>query len=93
MHGTLPPVPLPRLGLQAQLAARAASAHSVRHLDNSSSSEEEDKTDLLGRNFQVPRPKSRSNASIAVSNQFLIREFTDRIFLLESEWDILRRRL
>lgn len=39
----------------------------MRPLDNSSSSEEEDKADLLGRNFQVPRPKSRSNASVAVS--------------------------
>lgn len=70
MHGhggTLPPVPLPRLTLQAQMAARAASIASARHLDNTSSSEEEDKADLLGRNFQVPRPKSRSNASIAVS--------------------------
>lgn len=64
-HGTLPPIPLPRLTLQAQMAARAASIHSTRHVDNSSSSEEEDKADLLGRNFQVPRPKSRSNASIA----------------------------
>ncbi|KAJ8962470.1 hypothetical protein NQ314_005707 [Rhamnusium bicolor] len=64
-HGTLPPVPLPRLNLQAQLASRAASIHGMRPLDNSSSSEEEDKADLLGRNFQVPRPKSRSNASIA----------------------------
>ncbi|XP_057652255.1 uncharacterized protein LOC130891484 [Diorhabda carinulata] len=64
-HGTLPPIPLPRLTLQAQMAARAASIHSTRHMDNSSSSEEEDKADLLGRNFQVPRPKSRSNASIA----------------------------
>lgn len=66
-HGTLPPVPLPRLGLQAQMAARAASVQGIRQFDNSSSSEEEDKTDLLGRSFQVPRPKSRSNASIAVS--------------------------
>lgn len=67
-HGTLPPVPLPRLGLQAQLAARAASIQGMRPLDNSSSSEEEDRADLLGRggNFLVPRPKSRSNASIAV---------------------------
>ncbi|KAJ8980139.1 hypothetical protein NQ317_014633 [Molorchus minor] len=64
-HGTLPPVPLPRLNLQAQLASRAASVHGMRPLDNSSSSEEEDKADLLGRNFHVPRPKSRSNASIA----------------------------
>lgn len=39
----------------------------MRTLDNSSSSEEEDRTDLLGRNFQVPRPKSRSNGSITVS--------------------------
>lgn len=70
-HGTLPPVPLPRLNLQAQLANRAASTHSMRPLDNSSSSDEEDKADLLGRNFQVPRPKSRSNASIAVSINYL----------------------
>ena len=61
--GTLPhlaaPVPLPRLGL------RPASVHGMRPPD-SSSSEEEDRADLLGRNFQVPRPKSRS--SVAVSN-------------------------
>ncbi|KAG5889932.1 hypothetical protein JTB14_028942 [Gonioctena quinquepunctata] len=63
--GTLPPVPMPRLNLQAQLAGRAASIHGMRHFDNSSSSDEEDKADLLGRNFHVPRPKSRSNASIA----------------------------
>lgn len=43
----------------------------MRTLENSSSSEEEDRTDLLGRHFQVPRPKSRSNGSIAVSNDFL----------------------
>lgn len=66
MHGTLPPVPLPRLTLQAQMASRAASLHGgVKSYENSSSSEEEDKVDLLGRSFQVPRPKSRSNASIA----------------------------
>lgn len=35
-----------------------------RNFDNSSSSEEEDRTDLLSRNFHVPRPKSRSNASV-----------------------------
>lgn len=39
----------------------------MRALENSSSSEEEDRADLLGRSFQVPRPKSRSNGSIAVS--------------------------
>ena len=36
-----------------------------RNFDNSSSSEEEDRTDLLSKNFHVPRPKSRSNASVA----------------------------
>jgi hypothetical protein len=36
----------------------------MRTLENSSSSEEEDRTDLLGRGFHVPRPKSRSNASV-----------------------------
>ncbi|XP_062131627.1 uncharacterized protein LOC133842522 isoform X2 [Drosophila sulfurigaster albostrigata] len=53
-----PPVPLPRLGLGPR-------ANGMRTLENSSSSEEEDRADLLGRNFQVPRPKSRSNGSIA----------------------------
>ncbi|XP_037945598.1 flocculation protein FLO11-like isoform X1 [Teleopsis dalmanni] len=53
-----PPVPLPRLGLGVR-------SNGMRTLENSSSSEEEDRTDLLGRNFQVPRPKSRSNGSIA----------------------------
>ncbi|KAH8267098.1 hypothetical protein KR018_003735, partial [Drosophila ironensis] len=54
-----PPVPLPRrLGLGSR-------SNGMRTLENSSSSEEEDRADLLGRNFQVPRPKSRSNGSIA----------------------------
>lgn len=54
----------------------------MRPLDNSSSSEEEDKADLLGRNFQVPRPKSRSNASVAVSNlkKFFVALITANIF-------------
>lgn len=46
-------------------------SNGMRTLENSSSSEEEDRTDLLGRHFQVPRPKSRSNGSIAVSNDFV----------------------
>lgn len=41
----------------------------MRTLENSSSSEEEDRADLLGRNFQVPRPKSRSNASVTVKSE------------------------
>ncbi|XP_045467312.1 uncharacterized protein LOC123675744 isoform X2 [Harmonia axyridis] len=69
IHGTLPPVPLPRLTLQAQIASRTASLHEdIKQLENFSSSEEEDKADLLDRSFQVPRPKSRSNASITNRN-------------------------
>lgn len=79
-HGmtTLPPVPLPRLveihlnpyDLRLDLTfirnyrLGISRPNGMRALENSSSSEEEDRTDLLGRNFQVPRPKSRSNASV-----------------------------
>lgn len=49
----------------------------MRALENSSSSEEEDRADLLGRSFQVPRPKSRSNGSIAVSTPIYI--YTDTL--------------
>lgn len=87
MHGTLPPIPMPRLNLQAQLGNRNASMHGMRPLDNSSSSEEEDKTDLLGRNFQVPRPKSRSNASIAVSTNILILKVLNSIVQLSIVWN------
>jgi len=47
----------------------ALSSHGMRTPDRtveSTSSEEEDRADLLGRNFHVPRPKSRS--SVAVSS-------------------------
>lgn len=96
IHGTLPPIPMPRLSMQGQLGGKAASVHGMRPLDNSSSSEEEDKTDLLGRSFQVPRPKSRSNASVAVS---LPVEIPPRVVVtfffsfLESERHLLRRGL
>ncbi|XKL59392.1 hypothetical protein PGB90_000408 [Kerria lacca] len=46
------PVIMPRL--------RPPSVHTLR-TPESSTSEEEDRADLLGRNFQVPRPKSRSS--------------------------------
>lgn len=66
--GTLPPIPLPRLGLHSRSSG-------MRTLENSSSSEEEDRTDLLGRNFHVPRPKSRSNGSITVCLFILFKLF------------------
>ncbi|XP_065215388.1 uncharacterized protein pwn isoform X2 [Planococcus citri] len=48
------PVIMPRL--------RPPSVHTLR-TPESSTSEEEDRADLLGRNFQVPRPKSRSSVA------------------------------
>lgn len=39
-------------------------ASGIKTLENSSSSEEEDRAEMLNRNFHVPRPKSRSNASV-----------------------------
>lgn len=62
-HGTH--VPIPRL--------RPGSVHTMR-TPESSTSEEEDRADLLGRNFQVPRPKSRS--SVAVSNPSNLHYFS-----------------
>ncbi|XP_055624298.1 uncharacterized protein LOC129767424 isoform X2 [Toxorhynchites rutilus septentrionalis] len=59
--GTLPPVPLPSAFFNRGLGLNR---NGMRTLENSSSSEEEDRADLLGRNFNVPRPKSRSNASV-----------------------------
>lgn len=69
-------VPLPRMTLQSRAG--------MRTLENSSSSEEEDRADLLGRSFQVPRPKSRSNGSIAVrknskSNANMINKIVSHI--------------
>ncbi|XP_052566489.1 uncharacterized protein LOC120419770 isoform X3 [Culex pipiens pallens] len=65
MHhtGTLPPVPLPSSAFFNR--GLGLNRNGMRTLENSSSSEEEDRADLLGRNFNnVPRPKSRSNASV-----------------------------
>ncbi|XP_046986247.1 mucin-6-like [Schistocerca americana] len=45
---------------QTSAASRAMSLKGT-HTADSSSSEEEDQVDLLGRNFHVPRPKSRSS--------------------------------
>lgn len=75
-----PPVPLPRLNLQnkgamstygghSQHGSMHQSLHGLRNsLDTTSSSEEEDRADLLGRHFNAPRPKSRAS----VANQSCI---------------------
>lgn len=51
------PIPLPRLTTLNR-------GNVSRNFDTLSSSEDEDRTDLINRNFHVPRPKSRSNASV-----------------------------
>lgn len=48
----------------------ALSSYGMRTPDRtveSTSSEEEDRADLLGRNFHVPRPKSRSSVAVSLS--------------------------
>lgn len=63
-----------------------AKSNGMRAFENSSSSEEEDRIDLLGRKFQVPRPKSRSNASIAVSmNSFYKRSIAQNPVRVEMQ--------
>lgn len=52
------PIIMPRL--------RPPSVHTLR-TPESSASEEEDRADLLGRNFQVPRPKSRSSIAVRIN--------------------------
>lgn len=52
------PIIMPRL--------RPPSVHTLR-TPESSASEEEDRADLLGRNFHVPRPKSRSSIAVRFS--------------------------
>jgi hypothetical protein len=78
-HGA-PPVPLSRLGMShtgamsvhggpALSTLGALSSHGIRTPDRtveSTSSEEEDRADLLGRNFHVPRPKSRSSVAVSL---------------------------
>ncbi|KAL0267627.1 UNVERIFIED_CONTAM: hypothetical protein PYX00_009842 [Menopon gallinae] len=70
-----PPVPLPRLSLpnKPPLSTYGAfSQHGSIHqrtaalrtsVDTTSSSEEEDRADLLGRHFNAPRPKSRTSVA------------------------------
>lgn len=77
MHGTLPPVPLPRL----QAPPRPRQRHQPPPEPDSSDSElhqDKDRADLLPHNsgFHVPRPKSRS--SVAVS-YFALKDWKVKI--------------
>ena len=68
VHGTLPPVPLPRL----QAPLRPRQRHHQPEPDSSDSEpQDKDRADLIPQNsgFHVPRPKSRS--SLAVSLIFM----------------------
>ncbi|XP_011496415.1 PREDICTED: uncharacterized protein LOC105361030 [Ceratosolen solmsi marchali] len=58
LHGTLPPVPLPRL----QGPPRARQRHQPEPDSSDSEPQDKDRADLIPQsNFQVPRPKSRSS--------------------------------
>ncbi|XP_031784910.1 uncharacterized protein LOC100122207 [Nasonia vitripennis] len=58
MHGTLPPVPLPRL----QAPPRARQRHQPEPDSSDSEPQDKDRADLIPQSsFQVPRPKSRSS--------------------------------
>ena len=63
-YPTLPPVPLPRLARPQVPPQPPPRMHT-----DANSSEEEDRADLLGSHFHMPRPKSR--ASVAVSIKIL----------------------
>ncbi|KAK7788270.1 hypothetical protein R5R35_013528 [Gryllus longicercus] len=78
LTATLPPAPLPRLGLHGLLppppapqgapppppAPSTRAGSGARTIDNCSSGDDEDRADLLGgRSFHVPRPKSRSSVA------------------------------
>lgn len=67
MHGTLPPVPLPRL----QAPPRPRHRHQPEPDSSDSEPQDRDRADLIPQNggFHVPRPKSRS--SVAVRRYFL----------------------
>ena len=63
IHGTLPPVPLPRL----QAPTRPRQRHQPDPDSSDSEPQDKDRADLIPQNsgFHVPRPRSRS--SLAVS--------------------------
>lgn len=56
------PMPLPRL----RPPGPGTISHAFR-TPESSTSEEEDRTDLLGRSFQTSRPKSRSSLAVSMT--------------------------
>lgn len=61
----LPPVPLPRIS-RPQMPPKPPPRGPP---DNSS--EEEDRTDLLGGHFHVPRPKSRASLAVRTHYQYI----------------------
>ena len=71
VHGTLPPVPLPRL----QAPPRSRHRHQPEPDSSDSEPQDKDRADLIPHNsgFHVPRPKSRS--SVAVSFETVLSQF------------------
>ena len=63
VHGTLPPVPLPRL----QAPPRPRQRHQPDPDSSDSEPQDKDRADLIPHNgFHVPRPKSRSSLAVSV---------------------------
>lgn len=64
IHGTLPPVPLPRL----QAPTRPRQRHQPDPDSSDSEPQDKDRADLIPQNngFHVPRPKSRSSLAVSI---------------------------
>lgn len=64
VHGTLPPVPLPRL----QAPPRPRQRHQIDPDSSDSEPQDKDRADLIPQNggFHVPRPKSRSSLAVSL---------------------------
>lgn len=97
-HGTLPPVPLPRL----QAPSRPSRQRHQQEPDSSDSEpQDKDRADLIPQSsgFHVPRPKSRSSLAVITfiyniliidSFNFIIKLYFVYLLIAESKWNLLR---
>lgn len=95
IHGTLPPVPLPRL----QAPTRPRQRHQPDPDSSDSEPQDKDRADLIPQNsgFHVPRPKSRSSLAVNIrfSNMSFSTlgcfEYSMMLLFLESKRNLQRR--